>query len=856
MNRLSRLSTAGEALAEGALLVAPLVAMLFLAPTSGFGPEADRALALRAVTALAVAALAVAVLAGRAAQRPAWRAVAPETWLALALLATGALATLLAPDPLRSLAGDLPRLDGWLALAANVALFLAARALAADPDRRQRLALVLFAAGGIAAAYALAQVAGIDPLDWGRAWPGRPVGAQGNPVFLGGALLLLVPFGVAEVARHVAGGRPRHAVALAVPTLAAAVALAAARGRGALVGAGVAAVVFGAVALAATGRRRGALRLLLGAAGLAVALALLPALVGRPLPGLDPSAGTARQRLLLWRSTVDLLASNPARLPLGWGPESLALVLPRHLTEELPALVWEPGRTQDRAHNGLLDTIAALGLAGFALSAGLAGLGLARPLARAGLTFRAATRGGEPWLDAACAAALAGHLAEIQFGFRTAATGALAAVVLGLATARRDGGRAPTGSRPLPATLAGGLAGTALALVAHPFAAAPAPADGAGTILATSAVLAALAFGAGLRARELAGRAAPLALGILAVAWVATRQAQAVLAASEAGAAALLLPAVLGPVVLALTIRGARQPGGGTRGRTSGTLLTLAVAGALAAILFWGTARPLAGGMAFRLGRIELERGEPDLAAAAFAVSSARAPALVDPARFEARAVARLAAATRAPESRERRFETALAVLERVRRRHPEDPDVDTETALVLARWSEQAPDAERRASRLAEARERLESVAARTPASATVWRNLAAVRLDLGDPPGAVAAAERSLRLAPRSLESALLLGRARGSAGDLTGALEAFGSAGDLDAARAGQLLGALARAAPDAYGAQRDLALFAAAAGRPDEAAAALARARWLVEPDEAARLESAVAAAARARAGQVE
>lgn len=856
MSRVPPLATAGRRLAEGALLATPLVAMLFLAPTSGFGPEAERALALRALAAIALAALGAAAITERGSGPDAGRRPALETWLAAALVAVGAAAAALAPEPVRSFAGDLPRLDGWLALAANLGLFAAARAVAADSERRRRLALALAAAGGIAAAYALLQVAGIDPLEWGRAWPGRPLGAQGNPVFLAAALLLLLPFGVAEAARQAEQGRRRTAALLALPALAAATALVAARGRGALIGLGAAVVLFVAAMLAASRRRRAAVWLLATAGALAVATLLLPALAGRALPGLDPSAGTARQRVLLWRSTVDLLSANPARLPLGWGPESLALVLPRHLPEELPALVWEAGRSQDRAHNALLDTVAALGLIGLALSMGLAALGVARPLARAGLFSGEGPPGGDRWLDAACAAALAGHLVEIEFGFRTAASGALAALVLGLATARRDGGRGAASAAPLPTALAGTFGGIALALAAQPFAAAPEPGPGTLGVLGATALLAAFALGAGRRGRDLAGRAAPLALALLGAAWLVTEQARGRVAANEALTAAALLPVLLGPVALALALPRPEPARLAARSGAAASLAALALAAALAVALFLGVARPLAGGMAYSLGRAELERGEPDLAAAAFAVAAARAPALVDPVKLEARAVARLAAGTRATEPREKRYERALALLDEARRRHPVDPDLDTEAGLILGRWAGSADDDGRRAERLARARALLESVAERTPASATAWRNLAAVRLDQGDAPGAVAAAERSLRLAPRSLESALLLGRARGSAGDLAGAVEAFGTARDLDAGRAGQILGAIARADPDSFGVQRDLALFSAAAGRGEEAAAALAQARFLAEPAEVARLEAAVAAAARARAGRVE
>ncbi len=843
-----RLAALGEALAEAALLVTPCAALLFLAPASGFGPEADRALALRALALLAAAGVLVAAWARGRAPREALRRPAPEAWLALVLLGVAALSSALAPDPLRSLLGALPRLDGALALAATVALFLATRALAADGGRRRRLARALVGAGAAGAAYALAQWAGVDPFAWGSAWPGRPIGAQGNPVFLAGALLLVLPFAAAEVAVPLASGRRRAAALAALPALAIALALVASRGRGALLGAAAGALIFTGAALASAGRRALARRLILGVAALGVALVLLPPLAGRPLPGLDPATGTARQRVLLWRATLELVAAHPERLLVGWGPESLALVLPRHLPEELPPLVWEPGRTQDRAHNATLDTLATLGLPGLAAAAALALLGLARPLARCGLGRGEPARTAERWLDAAAAAALAAHLVELQFGFRTAATGALAALLLGLATAPR-GRDAPEGAAREPAgALVGWLAGGALALLAQAFATAPRPSREGALVLLAAGGAAALALWRGLPRRELLGRALPIALLALALGWGAGAAARGTASPGEAQAAAALAPLLF--VVLGVASAVPRRLARPVATRRAAILVALAALPLLGAALAWSVARPLAAGVAFGHGRAALARDEADLAAAAFAGAAARAPGLVAPIRWEARAAASLAAATRPEDLRARRFAAALARLDGARARHPEDPDLDPESALLLARWAERTPDPAARRARLEEARARLTTAAERAPASASVARALAAVRLDLGDVEGARAEAERSAALAPRSLESALLLGRARAAAGDLEGALAAFGEAARMDGARAARLLESVARGAPGSYGAQRDVTLFALAHGDAGTAARVLARARAAALPSEAgalAALEAAVATA---------
>ena len=91
-------------------------------------------------------------------------------------------------------------------------------------------------------------------------------------------------------------------------------------------------------------------------------------------------------------------------------------------------------------------------------------------------------------------------------------------------------------------------------------------------------------------------------------------------------------------------------------------------------------------------------------------------------------------------------------------------------------------------------------------------------------------------MRLAPRSLESRLLLGRQRLAAGDEAAARAAFAAAREIDPARARQLLEGLVRARPADPSALRDLALLEIVEGRRKEAIAALQRAMALTAPQD--------------------
>lgn len=856
MTAARRLEGGGAAIAEGALLVVPLAATLFLHPESGFGPEADRALLLRALAIVAATGILIARVArGESSALARFRAE-PVLWLAMTLFGLTSISTLLAPDPWRALVGDLPRLDGLCALAANLTLFLAARDLLRSAERRERLARALVVAGALTATYALVQMAGADPLDWGGRWPGRPVGAQANPVFLGGALVLLLPFAIAEAGRSFVS---RGVRALIVPALVAAglvAALLGARGRGALLGAAAGVVFLIAAGVALRGGRRSGRRLVAAAGVAAVASALALWLLPLRAPGLDPTVGTARQRMLVWGATLALFAEQPARLVFGWGPENLALVLPRHLPEGLPALVWESGRTQDRAHQIVLDTVATVGLLGLFAAAALAAIGIRRSLVRCGLGSGEPPNAPDGWLDAACAAALVGHMVELQFGFRTAATGALSALVLALATAPRSPAEARAARSPAPWTgaSAGLLAGAALLFPALTFVGGVVGGPGARRAVWTLTLLALAAWlvsGTPLPARQRLGRIAPMLLLIPLIVALGGTLARRAAAPDEGRAWMELLLPLAAALALAAAVAERRSE---ARERSAASRFAMAslVPGA-ALLLLFSVARPLLAGVAHAGGRAAMERGASDVAAAAFARSAARAPLLVDPIRLEARSAARAAGLTTAPELRDRRFRQALDRLEVARARHRLDSDLDLESALIFGRWSERTADPALRRERLESARAHLETAAGRQPVSDAVQRSLAAVLLDLGEIDAALLAAERAERLAPRSLESALLVGRARATKGNLAGAVEALRSAARLDAERGEAALTALTRGDLRSISPHRDLALWYVARGQMGAAAAQLRRARALARAGELAGVEALEAFVAAVGAG---
>ncbi|MEO7793824.1 MAG: O-antigen ligase family protein [Thermoanaerobaculia bacterium] len=800
-----RAARAGVASAvEWAGAAAVAVALVFQNPYGELGPESDRFLLLQ-VLALVMVGLTVFAPAS------SWRVRmgSPLARAATVVALAGAVATVTAVDPVRSLLGAPPRLYGLTSELALVVLFLLLAPRLATVAARERFETAVLAAMGATVAYALVQWAGLDPLRWQVDWQGRPTAAQGNPLFLAQALVGLVPIAAGRaVARFETGGRIAAGAAAALAALAFAIVLRTGE-RGPLLGLAVAAVVFVALGCLSSrevrARRVGAT--LAGLLGI-----VLVAGAWFAWQRAESFTGTAKQRLLLWRAVVGLFeASPPSRLLVGFGAESLPIVLPPFLPPELPERIWRPDLYHDRAHNAVLDALASGGLLRLA-----AGLGLALAATLAALRFasvlrrRAQESGAAPerFRGAGFAAALAGLVVMGQFGVSTAATSVLCWLTLALLDGAQSGPEirlgwvapAPSGKRASEALrqarLRERLSGRLLAVM----------------------LLALVAFGA----------------------WVpAQREGDAM-----GGQVLLLLLLAAGGIALALASRAA-DPGFATasdvglvpRGAGSAPM-ALSVLVVLAAVATVALVQlPLmASGVALKQGRTAFEAGRADLAVPLLQRSWRLAPAFEDPAVALARAEQRLAEGAIDPAQRTAGFGRAAAALAEARRRHPGLAGLALEEAHLAARRADGAATAEERSAQFATAVAAYRDVLARDPQSSTVHRGLGAALLALDRLDEAASELETSVRLAPRSLESRLLLGRLRLATGEEEAALGAFQAARAIDAPRARRLLEGLVRARPEDPSALRDLALFEIVEGHRKEAIAALQRAMALTAPQD--------------------
>lgn len=403
------------ALAEGALFTAILSLPLFLQVATDSVFEPDKAALLRALACLAGAAgLAALFRSGRSGR------AAAATWLrgpipaaATLVLALELAATLSSVAPWRSLFGAPSRGQGLLTTAGLWVMLGAAAWACAWPRGPARLATAIGATLLPAGLYGIAQSYGLDPLPWTGDVIGRVTGPAGASVMLASGLILALPF--AGLAASEAWQRSRAApeelratLELAAWSLAIAVglwALALTRARGAALGLAAGLGLAALATLARRGRRRAALALLALGAAAAAAILLLnarPELAGpvarlpvldRLSTALDPADTTTRVRLRLWLGSVEALAAEPARLPLGRGPETMDLswapFAPAILAHDEPR-----GWLADRAHTLGLDTLLGTGLAGLAARLVLAATVLASCLRRLGLATARRDQGG------------------------------------------------------------------------------------------------------------------------------------------------------------------------------------------------------------------------------------------------------------------------------------------------------------------------------------------------------------------------------------------------------------------------------------------------------------------------------
>jgi O-antigen ligase/tetratricopeptide (TPR) repeat protein len=403
---------------------AVLVVHLALSPLL-FSRETIEAFEYNKVALLVAAAIVLGALAPRAlALGPGRLARDPLALGVVLFVGSAVVSTLTSISPWTSVVGAHESDFGLTTFLAYAVLFLATRALCESVDDVRRLLLAPLLAAGVAATYALVQLAGIDPIQYGRV-SGlggfvRPFATLGHPNFLSAFLAMALPLVVYALGRALDRGQRVVAAVLAAVAVAAGLTIAVAVSRGAWLALAAAAVTLVAGAWA-TGHRRTALGVGAAAVGAVSTLALASVVMpgragGLVLAGLLQRVrqlGDSGSRQHIWRAAWQIFRDHPL---VGSGLDTFQIAFAGKRTAAYWDLEWNGSPT--RAHNEALDLLATQGALG-----ALAVLVLAAGIV---LAARRAWQAGEDrLLVVALAAGVIAFVVQDLFSFTVAGCGTL-----------------------------------------------------------------------------------------------------------------------------------------------------------------------------------------------------------------------------------------------------------------------------------------------------------------------------------------------------------------------------------------------------------------------------------------------
>lgn len=347
-----------------ALLVVKILAAVLV-----FDPLGEDAFALpksalgRAITYPLLAVTAVAFLQGRGALPRAL------VWSGLAYIVVVAAATVFAVHPYTALFGAPRRFMGLTQVLDGAALATAAAVFLRDVARLRIFALAISGGMAAAAAYAIGQAAGIDPVIYTE----RSIGSTiGNAGALAGFALIAGAILAASVMTGLLRAR-RERVALAAAVILSVFVIMLTGARGPLLAIAVTAIALALVAAQHWPDRIPQVRRSAIAGGAAVGtalfvLALLSTPAGVRLTALATGGDlSTTERGLIYGATLEATLKRPV---LGVGMDGLAVVYPSVRPEQISS-VSGAQQTQTSAHSWFLHQLLGAGVLGMVSASAL-----------------------------------------------------------------------------------------------------------------------------------------------------------------------------------------------------------------------------------------------------------------------------------------------------------------------------------------------------------------------------------------------------------------------------------------------------------------------------------------------------
>ncbi|MEM7392286.1 MAG: O-antigen ligase family protein, partial [Verrucomicrobiota bacterium] len=253
--------------------------------------------------------------------------------------------------------------------------------------QRERLILVLIMASIPVSLYAVGQRFGFDPLVLSRDVSGRVLGTLGNPLFLSGYLMMIVPVTARQLMMTVGPRKTASTLVMGSVLLLQILAMVLTGSRGPVVGLIVGLVFFFLFHVGLASRKR----LLLTASGLLVGAGLLAAALSSSGSESHPAGGgldrlrllfdikqeSSQVRIRIWEGVVDMLTSSEPltdaagkpdgahrfRLLIGYGPDCFRVAYARFAPSELKELEVEDA-VADHAHNEVWNVLCSTGILG------------------------------------------------------------------------------------------------------------------------------------------------------------------------------------------------------------------------------------------------------------------------------------------------------------------------------------------------------------------------------------------------------------------------------------------------------------------------------------------------------------
>lgn len=303
---------------------------------------------------------------------------------ALILSGVYILTTITSISPNISFWGSYERLQGTYTLISYVVIFLLTLQTLRSREQLERLITIMLLTSLPISLYGLIQHYGLDPIPWATDFAGRVPSSMGNPIFVGAYLIMVVPLTIKRLIDSLSALLTgKRIISSSILTafylfllIAQLMCIVFTQSRGPFMGL-MGGLFFFFLLLTISRGKRGLALMVLALAIVFLLFFIVLNLPQTPLASIQEmryigrmsrifgtETRTGKERALIWQGAVNMIAADPVRTLIGYGPESMDIAFPAY---QLPELVRMAGlgRRPDRCHNETFDFLVTSGLMGF-----------------------------------------------------------------------------------------------------------------------------------------------------------------------------------------------------------------------------------------------------------------------------------------------------------------------------------------------------------------------------------------------------------------------------------------------------------------------------------------------------------